>query len=146
MGSEMCIRDRHMVLNTAARIVLDMRPCDPCFSGITLAASHCQDQVYKLCLLAHKVTAGQAPKYIADLLKPVAESSSRSALRASAHGDFGVRRPRMKIGKRVFFCGGTASAESATDRVETVPIYTLFRRKIKTCLFTASCGVSENNI
>jgi len=50
---------------------------------------------YKLCMLAHKVTIGQAPKYIADLLTPVAEISSRSALRTSVHGDFAVRRPRL---------------------------------------------------
>jgi len=59
---------------------------------------------YKLCLLAHKLTVGQASKYIADLLMPVAETSFRSALRASAHGDFAVRRPRLKIGERGISC------------------------------------------
>jgi len=38
------------------------------------------------------------------------EISSRSVLRASAHGDFCA------------FCRSTASVESATDRVETVSI------------------------
>jgi len=83
------------VLNTAARIV-DMRPRD----HVTLLSvnytdcqsSHCPDQC-KLCLLAHKLTVSQAPKYIANLLTPIAEISSRSALRESAHANFTVRRP-----------------------------------------------------
>ena len=35
---------------------------------------------YKLCLLAHKVAVDQAPKYISDLLTPVAEISFQAAL------------------------------------------------------------------
>jgi len=91
------------VLNTAAGIILDLRPGDhvtPALRELHWLSVTARIK-YKLCLLAHEVTIGQAPKYIADLT-PVAEISSRCALHASAHGDFAVRRPRLKIGKVLF--------------------------------------------
>ena len=57
-----------------------------------------------------------------------------------------AKRRAVKIGERVFFCRGTASVESAANRVETVSIDSTVQAKLKTFLFTASYGVSENNI
>jgi len=65
---------------------------------------------------------GQTPKYIADLLTPVAEICSRCALRASAHGDFAVRRPRLKIGEHAFSVAAPRLWSQLLTRVETVSI------------------------
>jgi len=74
---------------------------------------------------------------------PVAEISSRSALRASAHGDFAVRRIRLKIGERAFFC----LWNQLPTELKLYQSTALFKRKPKTFLFTASyIGVSENNV
>jgi len=93
---------------------------------------------YKLCLLAHKVTIGQAPKYTADLLTPVAEISSRSALRVSAHGDFAVRRPRLKIGQRAFSVAAMRPWNQLPTDLKLCQSTVLFKRKLKTFLFTVS--------
>ena len=64
------------VLNTAARIT-DLRPGDhvtPALRELHWLPVTARIK-YKLCLMAHKVTIGQAPRYIADLLTPVAEIS-----------------------------------------------------------------------
>jgi len=136
------------VLNTAARIILDLRPGDhvtpalrelhwlPVTAGIK----------YKLCLLAHKVTVCQMPKYIADLLTLVAEISSRSALRASAHGDFAVRRPGLKIVEHAFSVAAPRLWSQLPAELKLCQSTALFKRKLKTFLFIASYGVSENNI
>jgi len=92
------------------------------------------------------VTIGQAPKYIADLLTPVAEISSRSAFCASAHGDFAVRRPRLKIGERAFSVAAPRLWNQLPTDLKLCQSTALFNRKLKTFLFTASNGVSENNI
>ena len=52
---------------------------------------------YKLCLLADTARVSHSPKYVADLLTPVAEISARSALCTSTHGDLAVWRPRLKF-------------------------------------------------
>ena len=79
---------------------------------------------YKLCLLAHKETVGQAPKYIeyiADFLTPVAEFSSPSAFCTPRVISRKFRRPEAKTENRrtCFFCRGTASVESAAESVKT---------------------------
>jgi len=56
-------------------------------------------------------------------MTPVAEISSRSALRASAHGDFAVRRPRLKIGERAFsVVAPRLWNQPPTELIETVSI------------------------
>ena len=95
---------RQRVLNAAARTVLDIQPGDHVTAARrelhwlpVIASIKC-----KLCLLAHKAVVGHASSYPADLLMPVAEIPARSALRASTHGDFAVRRPRLKITECAF--------------------------------------------
>jgi len=71
------------------------------------------------------------------------EISSRSALRASAHGDFAVRRPRLKIGERAFSVAAPRLWNQLPTELKLCQSTALFKRKLKTFLFTASYGVSE---
>jgi len=133
------------VLNTAARIILDLRLGDHAVRELHWLPVTARIK-YKLCLLPHKVTVGQVPKYIADLLTPVTEISSRSALRASDRGDFAVRRPRLKIGERAFSVAAPRLWNQLPTELKLCQSTALFKPKLKTFLFTASYGVSENNI
>jgi len=55
-------------------------------------------------------------------MKPSVGLSCRSPLRASAHGDLAIQRSRLNIEGCVFFCRGTKSVESTTERVKNMPI------------------------
>jgi len=134
------------VLNTAARIILDLRLADHVTPA--LCELHWPPVIarikYKLYLLAHKVTVSQVPKYIVDLLTPVAVISFRSALCASAHGDFATRR-RLKIGKCTFSVAAPCLWNQLPTELKLCQSTALFKRELKTFLFTASYEVSENN-
>ena len=71
------------VLHAAARLVLNLRPRD--HVSAALKELHwlpvAQRIDYKLCLLVHKSSRGQAPEYISNTLKPVANDSSLTMLR-----------------------------------------------------------------
>ena len=70
------------VLHAAARMVLNLRPCDHVTPALLelhwLPIAERID--FKLCLLVHKALVGHAPQYIADLIRPVADLPSRASL------------------------------------------------------------------
>ena len=57
---------------------------------------------YKLCLLVHKSSRGQAPEYISNTLKPVANDPSLTMMRAAANGNYVVPRTNRRLGDRAF--------------------------------------------
>jgi len=134
------------VLNTAARIVLDMQPCyhvTPCSPGITLAVSHCQEQVRVQTLPSGSQSDGRSSAKV-HCSPSVAEISSQSALRASAQGDFAVRRPRLKVGERAFSVAAPRLWNQLPTELKLRRSAALFNRKLKT--FFVHCGVSESII
>ena len=72
------------VLHAAARMVLNLRPCDH-VTRLTPALLELHwlpiaERIdFKLCLLVHKALVGDAPQYIADLIRPVADLPSRAS-------------------------------------------------------------------
>jgi len=70
------------VLHAAARMVLNLRPCDDVTPALLelhwLPIAERID--FKLCLLVHKALVGHAPQYIADVIRPVADLPSRASL------------------------------------------------------------------
>jgi len=53
---------------------------------------------FKLCLLVHKALVGQAPQYIADLIRPVADLPPRASSRSALSGNLFLPRTRRKLG------------------------------------------------
>ena len=78
------------VLHAAARLVLGLRPRDHVTSA--LRELHwlpiTQRIQYKLCLLVHNASTGQASNYIIDLLTANADVPSKSSLRSSDSGNY----------------------------------------------------------
>ena len=92
------------VLHAAARMVLNLRPCDHVTPALLelhwLPIGERID--FKLCLLVHKALVGHAPQYIADLIRPVADLPSRVSLRTAHSGDLYVPRTCRRFGDRAF--------------------------------------------
>ena len=128
------------VLHAAARLVGDLRPRDHVTQ--TLRELHWlpikQRVEYKLCLLVHKALVGHAPAYLSDILTPVSDVPSRSALRDASRGDCVVPRTRLKLGQRAF----SVAAPRAWNRLPTDLKLTrstpTFKRLLKTFLFQAA--------
>ena len=92
------------VLYAAARMVLNLRPCDHVTPALLelhwLPIAERID--FKLCLLVHKALVGHASQYIADLIRPVADLPSRASLRTAHSSDLYVPRTCRRFGDRDF--------------------------------------------
>ena len=128
------------VLGVAARVVLDLKPRD--HISCALRELHwlpiSERIVYMLCFLVHKVSLGQSPDYITDMLQPVAATSSRSSLRDASRGDYVVPRTNRKTENQAFSTFSTA-APTAWNQLPTelkrTQSTSAFRRLLKTFLF-----------
>lgn len=125
------------VLHTAARIVLNLRPCDHVTPA--LRELHWLPVVeridYKLCLLVHKTLVGHAPQYIADLITPVADLPSRASLRTAHRGDLIVPRSNRKFGERAFAVAAPRVWNTLSTDLKSQRSTTSFKRSLKTVLF-----------
>jgi len=92
------------VLHAAACLILNLRPRH--HVSAALRELHwlpvAQRIDYKLCLLVHKSSHGQAPEYISNMLKPTANDPSLSTLRTAANGNFFAPRTNRRFGDRAF--------------------------------------------
>ena len=110
------------VLNTAARIILDLRLGDHAVRELHWLPVTARIK-YKLCLLTHKVPVGQARSTLQISWRRLQKSlpdlhSVRQLTAISLSGQEANTENR----RTCFFCRGTASVESAPNRVETVSI------------------------
>jgi len=80
------------VLHAAARLVVDLRPRDHVSQALQHWLPIDKRIDYKLCVLVHKASIGQAPTYIADMLTPVSSVQSLSTQRSATNGDYIVPR------------------------------------------------------
>ena len=71
---------------------------------------------YKLCLLVHKSSRGQAPEYISNMLKPAGNDPSLTMLRAASNGNYVVPRTNRRLGDKSIFCCCSQSLEQSTHR------------------------------
>jgi len=107
------------MLHAAAPLVLKPRPRDDVSAA--LRELHwlpvAQPIDYKLCLLVHKSSRGQAPEYISNMLKPAANDPSLTTLSAAANGNYVVPRTNRRFGDRAFF----VATPKAWNRLPTDP-------------------------
>jgi len=96
---------------------------------------------YKLCLLVHKVSIGQAPTYITDMLTPVSSVQSLSTQRSATNGDYIVPHTNRKLGKRAFSVAAPKAWNRLPTKLKTSTCSTdSFKRSLKTCLFQSAYG------
>jgi len=92
------------VLHAAARLVLNLWPRD--HVSVALRELHwlpvAQRIDYKLRLLIHKSSRGQAPEYISNMLKAAADDPSLTTLRVAANRNYVVPRTNRRLGETAF--------------------------------------------
>jgi len=126
------------VLRVAARMVLNLRPCDHVTSALLQLhwlpiAKKIQ---FKLCLLVHKALVGRAPQYISDLIRPVADLPSRASSRSALSGNLFLPRTRRKLRDRAFAVTASRVWNGLpTDIRLHQSTTTSFKRRLKTVLF-----------
>jgi len=57
---------------------------------------------FKLCMLMHLIHVGRAPRYMADSVQSIVESSRRPGLRSADTADYVKHRLQSKFGERCF--------------------------------------------
>ena len=125
-------------LNTAARVVLGQGPRDSATAALKeLHWLPVRARVeYKLCLLTHRALNGTAPRYIRELLHPVADVVSRSHLRSASNGDLVVPSTRLKTGERAFSVAAPQAWNRLPVELKTMVDTARFKRELKTLLFS----------
>ena len=116
---DVSIRPLQRVLNTAARVVLGQGPRDSATAALKeLHWLPVRTRVeYKLCLLTHRALNGTAPRYIRELLHPVADVVSRSHLRSASNGDL-VPSTQVENLRTSVFRRGSTGMESSSGGTE----------------------------
>ena len=88
------------------------------------------------CLLVHKALVGHTPRYIVDLITPVAHLPSRPLLRTALGGDLYVPRTRRKLRDRAFAIAAPRVWNSLPTDIKLHRLTTTsFKRHLKTVLF-----------
>ena len=93
---------------------------------------------FKVCLLTYKSLHGQAPRYIADFLKPVASVSRRSTLRSASSESLIIPAAKTVFGTRSFAVAGPTYWNQLPETVKTASSVNTFKRRLKTYLFQVS--------
>jgi hypothetical protein len=128
------------VLHAAARLVLDLKPRDHVTSALrTLHWLPIKFRItYKLCLLVHLALNGRGPTYLAELLTPTTAVPGRVSLRSASHHDLVRTEHKLKFGERAFTVSGPSAWNRLPTELKTLTDIVLFKRKLKTFLFTAA--------
>jgi len=93
---------------------------------------------YKLCLLVHSAVVGTAPDYLKNMLYPVSERASQTALRSATNNDMVVPRSRLKFGERAFSIAAPRAWNSIPADLRATLNTATFKKNLKTFLFHES--------
>ena len=93
---------------------------------------------YKLCVLVHSCLHGTAPRYLQDVIQPVAVTSRRRLRSASSCALVVPVTRRTTIGDRAFAVAGPRAWNSLPQFVTDCPSPGTFRQYLKTYLFSLS--------
>ena len=120
---------RSRVLHAAARLVLNLRPHDH-MSVAALAPDRTMDHLQAV-LVSPQVITCQAPEYISNMLKPVADDPSLTTLWKLHHP-----RTNRQVIDRAFSIAAAKAWNSLLAELKTATCSTdTFKRHLKTCLF-----------
>jgi len=88
---------------------------------------------YKLCLLVHKMFVEHAPDYIASLLTPASDISSRSSQHSSSNLVVPVPRTSRKTGDRAFSVAAPRARNRLPTDLKLLRRTTSFISKLRSC-------------
>jgi len=91
---------------------------------------------YKLCVLVHNCLHGTAPRYLQDVIQPVAVTSRRRLRSTSSSALVVPVTRRTTIGDRAFAVAGPRAWNSLPQFVTDCPSPGTFRQYLKTYLFS----------
>jgi len=97
-----------------------------------------QRVTYKLCVLVYKSLNNCAPKYLSELVTPVARGQTGRWLRSASSLDIVKPRCRLKFGERGFSVAAPEAWNSLPLSVKSATSFTTFKERLKTELFTRS--------
>ena len=83
----------------------------------------------------HLIHIGRAPRYMADSVQSVVESSRRPGLRSADTADYVKHRLRSKFGERCFSYAGPAAWNSLPHSIKLIADTSRFKQLLKSHLF-----------
>ena len=96
---------------------------------------------FRLAALVYRCQHGAAPRYLADQLRRVADIESRHRLRSSSSAELYVpRTEHSTIGDRAFSVAASRAWNSLRPEVQLSESLSVFRRRLKTDLFSKCYG------
>ena len=134
------------VINAAARMVVDLGPCDHVTPALyELRWLPIAERIkFKLCLLVHHSINGRAPSYLTELVTSVANVPGRASLRSAGRHDLVVPRSRLVSSERAFSVAAPKAWNSLPVDIRLITDTKLFKKKLKTYLFNlAYPGISQ---
>ena len=129
------------VLNAAARLIFAARRCEHITPLLRdLHWLRVPERIrFRLCVLTYRCLNGTAPMYLAENICPTANVVSRRHLRSSDTTTLVVQPTRRStLGDRAFPVAASRAWNSLPASVRTAPSLSIFRRKLKSFLFTSS--------
>ena len=139
---ESTIAPLQRVLNSAARLVLGLRPRDHVTAALIdlhwlPVAARIE---FKLCTLVYQSVTGNAPTYIDDMLQPVSGLDRQTILRSASKGDLVVPRTRLKFGERAFRVAAPRLWNELPSDIKKASTLATFKKHLKTFLFCKHYG------
>ena len=96
---------------------------------------------YRLAVLLYRCLHGLAPSYLANELQRIADMESRQGLRSSSTAELNVPPTRLStIGDRAFPVAASRVWNKLSPHVTSSPSLPVFRKRLKTELFSQSFG------
>jgi len=128
------------VQNAAARMVLNLCPCDSISEGLRqLHWFPIESRIqFKLCLLMHLIHTGRCPSYISDTVQLVADHASRTGLHSASTSRCILPRLRNIFGERAFYFSGPKAWNLLLDWFHLIESTISFNKQLKTFQFNHS--------
>ena len=83
---------------------------------------------FKLCMLMHLIHIGRVPRYMADSVQSIVESSRRPGLRSADTADYVKHRLQSKFGERCFSYAGPAAWNSLPHSIKLITDTSRFKQ------------------
>ena len=131
------------VQNAAARLILDLRMNDHVTPALRqlhwLPVDRRVD--FKLCTMMHSIHTGQCPTYLADMVRAVAVTQTRSCLRSADTAQYHKPRYCTEIGKRAFSYAGPLAWNALPPSLHSIMDSKHFRKHLKMHYFSRAFSV-----
>ena len=97
-----------------------------------------QHVLFKICVTVYKSLHGMAPKYLAELFRPISDVQGHRHLRSAARGLLFTPRYYLSMcGRRAFSYAGPSAWNSLPEHLRATDLtLNSFRHSLKTFLFT----------